>query len=432
MDEGENQAPNAEDDAYTAVTGETLVIGAADGVLVNDTDPEGDDLQARVTAGPPNGTLDLLATGGFEYTPNADFSGTDSFEYEATDPDGASGTATATLTVESTPPTVAEDIENIEAALDEAVTRAETLEQGAFSRRLRAFLGLSAGEVQAQRFVESVLTDDVIDLLTLRENAAGDPVGFDFAASQGEYVWNADSETWEAGESSTDVVLRGPGSESAASNNAVLTVRDYADTRVTINGEDAFLPARVDARVVVDGDEVAAVRLSEVTYDTGGDVPIPVDFDLEIVTAPFTHTVSVTQVSSTSFTLNVGISNAASEVVFGTTATLTLASDDYETLDNEDFENGTLTVNLGSGLTVEATGDIGTLLSLRDLQVQDVNDEVDATVRFMGRQVGTLRYDESAEDLVIDYRDGSTDPTSRFYEPVLEELDAIFRDYIGT
>jgi len=69
---------------------------------------------------------------------------------------------------------------------------------------------------------------------------------------------------------------------------------------------------------------------------------------------------------------------------------------------------------------VEGEADIGRLLTLQDPTAQEINDEITNRVVFMGRELGTLRYDESREDMVIEYRDGSTDLTGRYYDPFLD------------
>jgi len=93
-----HDAPNATNDSYTTSEDTTLSVGAP-GVLGNDSDPDGEDLNASVVAGPTNGTLSLAANGSFTYTPDPDFFGTDSFTYEASD---RSASDTATVTVEVT------------------------------------------------------------------------------------------------------------------------------------------------------------------------------------------------------------------------------------------------------------------------------------------------------------------------------------------
>src|SRR5215218_5532259 len=93
-----NDAPTAAADAYS--TGEdTALTVEASGVLANDTDPDGDALSAALVSGPTHGTLDLNANGAFTYTPIANYYGTDSFTYRASDGTLQSGPATVTITV---------------------------------------------------------------------------------------------------------------------------------------------------------------------------------------------------------------------------------------------------------------------------------------------------------------------------------------------
>ncbi len=77
--------PNAIDDSYTLDEDNTLTVSAPAGVLANDSDPNGDPLTAILDTNVSHGTLSLAADGSFTYTPDADFNGTDSFTYKASD-----------------------------------------------------------------------------------------------------------------------------------------------------------------------------------------------------------------------------------------------------------------------------------------------------------------------------------------------------------
>jgi hypothetical protein len=91
-----NDAPQAIDDAYEVPAEEPLVVGPS-GVLVNDSDADGEMLSALLVDEPLHGTLDLNEDGSFIYTPGADFDGEDSFTYRATDGTADSNVATVTL-----------------------------------------------------------------------------------------------------------------------------------------------------------------------------------------------------------------------------------------------------------------------------------------------------------------------------------------------
>jgi len=93
-----NHAPVAKDDAYTTSEDVPLSVQTG-GVLFNDTDADGDPLTAKVAAQPLHGTLTLSANGTFLYTPASLFYGQDAFTYTASDGQGGSATATATISV---------------------------------------------------------------------------------------------------------------------------------------------------------------------------------------------------------------------------------------------------------------------------------------------------------------------------------------------
>jgi hypothetical protein len=80
-----NQPPVAVDDGYAIAEDTPLVIDALAGVLANDSDAELDPLQALLVTDVTDGTLTLNADGSFDYTPDFDFSGIDSFTYRAND-----------------------------------------------------------------------------------------------------------------------------------------------------------------------------------------------------------------------------------------------------------------------------------------------------------------------------------------------------------
>ena len=94
-DDADNGAPTAATDQVTVGEDEAVVID----VLDNDTDPEGDALTVTAVAQPANGTAAVTDDGEtVTYTPDAGYSGSDTFTYTVTDADG--NTATGTVTVE--------------------------------------------------------------------------------------------------------------------------------------------------------------------------------------------------------------------------------------------------------------------------------------------------------------------------------------------
>lgn len=87
--------PTAAADAYSTPE-DTLLTEPAPGVLGNDT---GTGLSAVLVSSASQGNLTLNPDGSFDYTPNGNFFGTDSFTYKASDGTLSSTPATVTLTV---------------------------------------------------------------------------------------------------------------------------------------------------------------------------------------------------------------------------------------------------------------------------------------------------------------------------------------------
>jgi hypothetical protein len=95
-----NDRPVAMDDAYTTLEDTPLSV-AAPGVIVNDSDVDGDTLSATVLATPSHGTLVLAPSGAFTYTPAANFNGSDIFSYQVDDGHAGSAAAYVRLTIVS-------------------------------------------------------------------------------------------------------------------------------------------------------------------------------------------------------------------------------------------------------------------------------------------------------------------------------------------
>lgn len=95
-----NAAPVARANAYS-VNEDKLLRGVS--VLRNDSDANGDPLTARLVKGTTKGKLTLRANGTFTYKPRANFFGTDSFTYRASDGKSSSNVVKVTIRVKAQP-----------------------------------------------------------------------------------------------------------------------------------------------------------------------------------------------------------------------------------------------------------------------------------------------------------------------------------------
>jgi hypothetical protein len=90
--------PVAVNDSY-AVNEDGVLTVNAPGILGNDTDADGDSVQAVLVGLPAHGLLEFNANGGFVYTPTANYNGADSFTYKDNDGSFDSNVATVSLNV---------------------------------------------------------------------------------------------------------------------------------------------------------------------------------------------------------------------------------------------------------------------------------------------------------------------------------------------
>lgn len=108
--------PVAVDDEYATALNTPLHVPLTDGLLANDSDPEGDAMRVCLATSthPSHGTLTYPSNDGrFDYTPDPGFTGVDSFTYHAGDRTDCGNYATVSITVVA--PTAPADTEDSEA-----------------------------------------------------------------------------------------------------------------------------------------------------------------------------------------------------------------------------------------------------------------------------------------------------------------------------
>ncbi|UJP05612.1 MAG: tandem-95 repeat protein, partial [Nitrosomonas sp.] len=96
-----HQAPVGTNDHYALVQNATLIV-AAPGVLMNDSDAGESPLTALLIDNPAHGAVVFNSDGSFTYTPDTNFTGTDSFTYIVSAGDTVSRPVTVLLTVNPT------------------------------------------------------------------------------------------------------------------------------------------------------------------------------------------------------------------------------------------------------------------------------------------------------------------------------------------
>jgi VCBS repeat-containing protein len=92
-------AANAQPDCHSGSFSYPAIEDTALAGAIVCTDPDADALTYALTAAPVHGDVAIEANGHFTYAPSPNYSGTDSFQFQAQDPSGAFDTDTATVTV---------------------------------------------------------------------------------------------------------------------------------------------------------------------------------------------------------------------------------------------------------------------------------------------------------------------------------------------
>ncbi|MEZ5845078.1 MAG: Ig-like domain-containing protein [Hyphomicrobiaceae bacterium] len=252
-----NNKPQAVSDGYSLVEDGALVVAAAGGVLANDTDANGDALTAVLVNGPAHGGLTFAADGSFNYTPDADFNGTDRFSYRASDGRVAGNSVQVTLTV----------------------APANDAPAGAADR-----YGLNAGQTLSVAAAAGVLANDRdIDGDALSAAlVAGTANGTLNLASDGSFTYTAN-----AGFTGQDSFVYVASDGSASTGNVIVTLDVFPNNLAPVAGDD-----------IAATDEDSAIILSPLSNDSDPDGDPLTIVDVRVVAPDATSTQGLTAILS--------------------------------------------------------------------------------------------------------------------------------------
>ena len=267
-----NKLPVANNDAFfgdedTAITGN---------VLSNDSDPDGDTLNvvAETIITVNGGTVELLSDGAFTYTPEANFSGTDGFEYILEDGAEGSDTGSVNLTVNAIDD--APVLTNNGAAIDEdnsikltqvilSLADVDTdVANRSFTLQSQPTNGTLYLNDVALTVTMSFTEQDIIDQLVIFEpnanfNGSDD---FDFIGSDG--TTNLGVQTFTINVASVNDVPDAAADEFSGDENTVVTGNLFVDNG---NGVDSDLDG--DSLTVVEVNDSDTSVGSQITLDSG-------------------------------------------------------------------------------------------------------------------------------------------------------------------
>jgi hypothetical protein len=298
-------------------------------------------LLATLFSGPSHGTLQLNLDGSFTYTPNTNYYGTDSFQYEVFDGTSYSSPATVTLTVTQDLPTASPG--------DYSVLPTGTTSYSADDGVLSSLPNNTPNWLTA-----TLISSTSYGNLTLNSDGS-------FSYTPGSNFKGSDSFTYEAynglGYSSTATVTLASGPVDSAQTYSV-----NHDTPLIVDATVGLKLGAYDA----DGDTLTANLVGGPSHGT-----VTVNSDGSFTYTPNTHFVGT---DSFTFTVSDGSQNAA-------TATATInVTDDVPLAGDGDYgtqENQALFVGSGNGVLANAADDDGDSLT-----AQLVSGPSDGTLLF--------------------------------------------------
>src|SRR6185503_6136440 len=242
---GVNDAPVVVNDSYTTPEDTTLNI-AAPGLLANDSDVDGDSLNAILVSLPTHGSLTLNSSGRFSYAPAANYNGPDSFTYKANDGQADSGTATVSITITA--------VNDAPVAVNDGYTTAEdtTLNVGALG------VLINDNDVDGDTLSAVLVSSPTHGSLTLNTNG-----GFSYVPAVNNN--GPDSFTYKANDGAADSGIATVSITITAVNDAPVAVNDSYTTAedTTLNIASAGVLANDSD---VDGDSLSAVLVSQPTH----------------------------------------------------------------------------------------------------------------------------------------------------------------------
>ncbi|MEL7637979.1 MAG: Ig-like domain-containing protein, partial [Anaerolineaceae bacterium] len=241
-----NDAPEAVDDAYDVDEDDVLTV-AAPGVMANDIEVDTDGMRVVLVSNVSQGSLILSGDGSFTYTPDPDFTGTDSFVYKLITFPGIQDdwTDEATVTITVNP------INDAPVAEDQDVTTAEDTAKE---------ITLVATDIDGDELTYAIVDEPSNGTLTLNGDVATYTPALNFVGE--------DSFTFTANDGTVDSDMAVVNITVTEVNDAPVAVEDAytvdEDTVLTVLVADGVLDNDSD----VDGDPLTAVLVSDVSNGT--------------------------------------------------------------------------------------------------------------------------------------------------------------------
>lgn len=299
---------------------------------------------------------------------------------------------------------------------------------GNLSQSIIQFLNLSNGTAGNENWADS-MTDALENVMGILELDPNDSK-FKYSTYWGTYNWNRTSKTFSK-TAATGIFINFPSDPAQTANNIAIKFTEYTDGLYQANAKNIYLPKTAKATITKNNVTIADLNFSG-NYSSGS-FPRPINVSYQLLLAPHTYNMSITEVNSTKFKLT---SDMFSGQGCGITisATVTFKNDDYNNLAIED-DLRTLEAEYKSGdMSIKSNWDANAYYAISNPTTTTLNSTLSNSVYNKAEKIADLKFLDVAGErkLFIYYKDGTSENTSVYYDPFLTNLKNTLRPLFGT
>jgi len=322
---------------------------------------------------------------------------------------------------------VVEDKANIQKTFDDMVGCMQNISDSrGIDVFFREFLKISDGTTQNQDWIDDLSADleNVVDVDHIEQNNR-----IDFAHHVGIYAYDITNKTWSRASAMNQIVFQFPSDEEKTTNNSSLSINKYSDTEVTINEDNVSLPTEMNLVLEVDAERIFEFDIKNIVYDDNADFEIPITWDISMFIAPVTISTTLVKNTSTDYQLTFGF-NDDDKCNIGIELDIELLDDDIENLSTESFKKIEAKVIIGQ-MTIQSLAGLAELIAIDDPSDEQVNSLLNLEALFDNVKIADMEFQNNMESLILYYKDSSSEDINTYWDPFIEDIEAITDEFFG-
>jgi len=298
---------------------------------------------------------------------------------------------------------------------------------GNLSQSIIQFFKLSNGTAGNENWADSMsdALETVMGTLQLDPNNSK----FNYSSYWGTYNWNRTTKTFSK-TAATGIFINIPSDPAQTTNNVSFKFTEYTDGLYQANAKNIYLPKTAKASITKNNVVIADLNFTG-NYSSGS-FPIPISVSYQLLLAPHTYNMTITEINSTQFKLTSDMFSGQG-CGMSISATVTFKNDDYNNLAIED-DLKTLQAEYTTGdLVVKSNWDANAYYAISNPTTTTLNSTLSNTVYNKTEKIADLKFLDVAgsRKLYIYYKDGTSENTSVYYDPFLTNFKNTMRPLFG-